>query len=324
MRCAHHPWKHATGYCSVCGDFGCGDCLVTHEGQLFCKKDYAPIQERADRAERRQQSLRRHERQRLIAHTADGRTYKGYCLSLRLTEPGFRMELTDDRGEPLGTHRFLAFDDLKKVSYVKSFDGAPRHGGEFQPWQTSGGELIVVFKDGEILRGASHHPYHGGDARFHVIPADLEGNEISVLVERSATDGIFRPEEYRDYLHDQLARYLRAHAGDGRSRDALAGDFYFKSHEYDRARRHYHKACEVHPGDLDARKRYVASLYNLGVHHIKRHEFTEALKCMEAVKRLAPGHEKAARKIALIHDLTERARRNGWQPGGGGGAAASS
>jgi tetratricopeptide (TPR) repeat protein len=311
MRCSSHPWKAAVGYCSVCGSFGCDDCLLEHEGKKLCRKDYAPIQEQLDRHKRHEENKQRQDRQRLTVHTRDGKHAHGFCFALKLNDPGFHLDLVDKEGDSLGKSHYFAYQDVKKICYVKSWSETAERETNYRPWKIGGSEVVVVFEDGEVLRGGTYHPYRSADPRFYVIPDDIDGNDISVLVERAAVAGVYSPDEYKERLHKDLEQYLHERQGDERGTYELSGDFYFKRHEYGKALHYYKRAYQDHPDKSHIKKKFIVSTYNMGVHYFKRQELSDALKCMELVVKAMPDHPKAQKQMERIHRMIDQQRDTG-------------
>ena len=123
MQCPSHSKKVVVGYCCICGDFGCEECLKKHEGAFYCAKDYKPIEDKLDREKKQKQSLSRPDRQRLVVHMKDDEVHLGVCFALNLNSDGFHLDLVDKRGQPQEKTIFVPYVDFKAVYSVKSFDG---------------------------------------------------------------------------------------------------------------------------------------------------------------------------------------------------------
>lgn len=302
MRCAFHLTRSAVGYCSVCGGFGCEECLVRHENALYCHKHYKPIAESIEQEKHRKEIRNKPNRQRLVAHTKSGETYQGYCFRLNLDEKEFRIDLADNHGELTGGAKVVLFDELKALYYIKSFDGHFDKSQEYPEWKPSGSAVVIRFRDGEILRGFTLQPYRTTEARFHVIPEKKDANEISILVLAAAVEGVYTPEAYAHKLEEELETFLHQHAAAGLPREELIGDYYFQDHGYQHALRHYKTALESQPLEPRLLHKAASAEYNLGILHIRNHKYDAALRCMEAVLHLDPAHEKAAKKLKQLRD----------------------
>lgn len=302
MRCAYHLTRNAVGYCSVCGGFGCEECLVHHEDGYYCHRHYKPISDALDEEKRRKEIRHRPNRQRLVAHLKSGETAQGYCFHLSLDEKAFRIDLADNHGELTGGAQMVSFDELKALYYIKSFDGRFDRSQEFPEWKPEGSEVVVKFKDGEILRGFMLQPFRKTEARFYVTPDKKDANEISILVEASAVEGVFDPEIYARKLEGEMREFLQEHSAHGLSREEVTGDYFFQQHGYHHALRHYETALESQPLEPRLLRKAASTEYNLGIIHIRNHRYDNALRCMEGALHFDPSHEKAAKKLKQLRE----------------------
>lgn len=302
MRCAYHILREAVGYCCVCGEFGCADCLTEHEKQHYCQKHYKPIADEKAHQKKRTELKRRAHRQRLVARMQTGEVYRGFCFHLSPDEPGFHLDLVDADGELTGERRMIAFADMKALFYVKSFDGKFDKNQDYGEWRPQGSEVVVQFRDGETLQGFTLNPYQEGQTRFYVIPGNANTNEISILVEAAATEGVYAPEEFKRRQKAEMAAFVRDHAQEGLSQEELIGDFYFTRHAYHRALHCYRAVLERMPNEARIVRKIVSAEYNIGVQHLRNHEYRLALRCMETVLRLAPDNDKAVQKARQIRE----------------------
>ncbi len=309
MRCPRHHRNEVTGYCSVCGEFGCAECLTNHEGKLFCQRDYRPIAEKQGREERRQAQLARPERQRLVVRFKDGKTLCGICFALNINGDGFHLDVVDKQGHTMDETRKIAFSDIKAVYYVKSFDGKFDKSLVYRETQVNGTPLVVEFNDGEVLHGSTTKPYNGTDPRFYLIPEDPNSNNISALVEASAVKAVYTRDEYKRKHQHELAEYLKKHRVHGVSTEELRGDYHFEKAEYVRAMKHYRVALREEPDSVRLRKKIISAQYNIGMRHLKHHEYTRALACMKMVLEADPENKRAKQKLDKLRHYM-RKRRN--------------
>ena len=309
MQCSEHSSNDVIGYCSVCGDLGCAECIKEHAGQLYCNTHFKPFQEALDRKQRHAAQLARPERQRLVVRMLEGETLCGICFALNVKGDSFHLDLVDKKGQPLGKTRRVAFKELKAVYYVKSFDGNFDHSVVHREPHSQGAPVVVEFNDGEVLRGFTYTSYHKDQPRFCVIPEDERSNNISVLVERSAVKGIYDPAEYRERKHHALERYVEEHAAGGLGREECIGDYYFQQHEYQRALKHYRAQLRESGDSPRLRKKVLTTQYNIGVMHIKAHHYERALEYMEAVLEADPDNAKANQKAAKLRNALSRRRK---------------
>lgn len=314
MNCSVHPSSEVVGYCNVCGDLGCSQCITEHEGTLYCQKHFKPIKDALERKSKHDSQLTRPERQRLVVRTADGETLCGICFALNVKGEGFHLDLVDRKGEPLNMTKRVFFRDLKAVYYVKSFDGNHDRTISNRDPRSEGAAVVVEFKDGEVLRGHTYNTYSLEQPRFYIIPEDPESNNVSVLVERSAVAGLFDPKEYREQKHNDLEKYVEEHHDPEHGKEECVGDYYFQGHDYPRALKHY-RAQVRESGDLPRlHKKIVSAQYNIGISHIKSHHYDRALEYMEAVLEADPLNDKARHKVAKLRQALDQKKKHKVQP----------
>ncbi len=300
MRCIHHPLTEVIGYCCKCGAFGCATCMTRHEGELYCKKDYKPIAEKLSQSQRREQAISRPQRQRLVVHTKDGENLCGVSFSLNIRQSSFHLDMVGKHAEPLGETRQIFFRDLKAVYYVKSFDGKFDPETRFREMHEIGEAIVIDFNDGETMRGHKSRASRDDDPRFFVTPEDNSSNNISVLVERSAVKEIYSVEEFRRRRDVEIDAYLEKHKIQGYSKDELMGDWHFERSEYRRAYRQYAAARELEPDCGRLMSKMTSAQFNVGLQHIKQHDYVRAFSCMRSVLKLDPGHERAQEKAKKL------------------------
>jgi len=308
MRCPRHHRNEVTGYCSVCGEFGCGECLSEHEGKLYCQRDFRPIAEKVDREKRREEQLARPERQRLVVHLKEGKTYRGICFALNTNADGFHLDAVDKHGHTMDETHKISFASLKAVYYVKSFDGNFDKTQVYREAQVNGTPLVVEFADGEVLHGIATKPYSAADPRFYIIPEDPNSNNISALVEASAVKAVYTRDEYKRKHQHELSEYLKKHRVHGVSSEELRGDYHFEKAEYVRAMKHYRVALREEPESVRLRKKIISAQYNIGMRHLKHHEYTRALACMKMVLEADPGNERAKQKLDKLRHYMRKHR----------------
>ena len=311
MKCASHPRKEAAGYCFVCGAFGCDDCLNLHEGNTYCKKHYRPFAEKIEQDRKHQAVRKRHGRHHLVIRYKDGRTEYGICLVMNVNDSGFHLEKTDERGVTINETTRIRFKDLKAVFNVKSFDGHFDKSQRYQEYTPGGSEVVVRFMDGETIRGNSLKSYDPDDARFYLIPEDADSNNISILVEGSAVEGVYSPEEY-DALPKEEAKPAQAepkHDATQTSQEETMGEFYFETHGYPAALEQYQLAAKQNPDSARLRRKIVVSTINIGIQHIKKRRYPDALRCMESALQYDPNHVHAKKKAEQLREVIEKTER---------------
>jgi len=300
MMCPNHSREQVAGYCVVCGALGCESCVKEHQGSWYCKKHFQSIQEELDRRKEIEQSKRRVERQRLVVRTREGKTFCGTCMALNPLSNGFSLELAESSGEPTGKTTRFNFYDLKAVFYVKSFDGKEGKGLPADNHQPAGMPMIVEFADGETMQGYVMQRVNSDIPRFHLVPKESNSNNITILVETAAIAGVYTPEEYKDKHRREIENYLESHKQPGHSKEELLGDYHFDRHDYSRAIKHYREGLKEAPESPRLRKKIISSEYNIGMRHIKSHQYEQALKCMDWVLNADPSHEQARHKAKKL------------------------
>lgn len=256
-------------------------------------------------ARKLERQKKRHTRQRLVVRYKDGRTEYGVCFALNPRDTGFHLDKVDANGATTGEAVQVRYSDLKAVFYVKSFDGKFDKGLRFREWTPDGKELVVEFKDGEVIRGFSLQQYDPEDQRFYLIPKDPATNNISVLIEKSALAHVFTPEEYDAHRREKLEARKAAEGGTELSQEETMGDFYFETRNYPQALEQYMLAAKKFPHSGRIRKKMLAAQYNIGVNHIKRREYAEALACMQKVLHVDPRNAHAQKKVQKLQKILE-------------------
>ncbi len=252
---------------------------------------------------------KRHTRQRLVVRFKDGRTARGVCFALNPKEPAFHLDETDETGVSSGQTTQIRYADIKAVFYVKSFDGKFDRSTRYREWMAEGNEVVVEFIDGEVLRGSTLHPYNPDDPRFHLIPKEENTNNISILVEASALNHVYTPEEYEAKRREEKEAKKAQEVADDLSQEETMGDFYFETRNYTGALEQYRVAAKRFPHSGRLRKKMLAAQFNIGVQHIKRREYPEALDVMEKVLKVDPRNSHARKKVLQLRKIIDRSGR---------------
>lgn len=317
MNCPNHYANEVTGYCSVCGAFGCPECLTQHEGELYCPKHYRPIQQQLEEARKHAEQRRKHDRQRLVVRYKDGRTARGTCYALNLRDTGFHLDKVDDQGITTGETEFVPFTTVKAVFYVKSFDGKFDRGRRYRDYNPEGADIVVKFVDGEVIRGRALHKNSHTEPRFHLIPHEDDSNNLSVLVESTSLERIFTIEEYRQRLEEEKAARKHMTGGEAAlSQEETLGDFYFETRNYDGALEQYKAAMEKTPGSVRLLKKMVLTRYNCGVQYIKKRDYPKALVCMQEVLKFDPNNIHAKKKALQLKKIMQKPEPGASRPMG--------
>jgi len=127
----------------------------------------------------------------VVAHYLDGRLIKGTCLDVDPTRPTCHIR-TDDRGM---VQVMLA--QLKALFFVRSLGGKPGYEEtkvvDLSDARARGASQIEVqFADGERVVGLTTR-FPPVRRFFYVIPADMNSNNLRILVNRSAVESLGQP-----------------------------------------------------------------------------------------------------------------------------------
>jgi len=190
MNCRKHPFRKAVGYCQACGDFYCEECLVTTPGgKRFCAKCGASRNGRSPGRSTESAAREDNVHLRLVAHFKTGKIVKGTAYKVDPMGEGFHMLRVGGRHH--GQRYYIPFQEMKAVFHVKDFSGGsnvPKSAPDRHV--SSGNEVKVYFKDGEIIDGFVHARYNAESARFSLIPKNQAGNNISIIIERTSVDRV--------------------------------------------------------------------------------------------------------------------------------------
>ena len=244
----------------------------------------------------------RRERNKLIVRNKKGEVYYGMCFSLNKNSPGFYLDLQDKSGLPLNRTQHILFKDIKAVFYVKSFDGRfnPR---DYPVEAISANEPIAIeFNDKEMILGRPVQASWQEEDRFLLMPEERDGNNIMILVERSAVAAIHDQKTYQKGRQEKFTSYVKEHRKPGMSKEECIGDYYFSKRDYKNALRHYRSVREQKGVTETLKKKLCASKYNLGMRHIKQKNYSRALQLMELALKVDPAHKQALRKAGQIRE----------------------
>lgn len=124
----------------------------------------------------------------VVARFKDGRVLKGSSLDVDPKKPFFHLR--DGSGEV----EQVQLADLKALFFVRSFEGDPSRDDatELDPKdpRSRGSTLVRLrFGDGEEIVGLTNH-YPPNRPYFFVLPVDPKSNNIRMLINRDALEGI--------------------------------------------------------------------------------------------------------------------------------------
>jgi len=193
MYCKWHPVKKAEGYCQVCGEFGCSECLsASPDGKNYCQKCLAKqgkaVPVRPSEPNRMLSDTK--VTLKLVVHFKDGKIMKGTAYKLDTTSDS--IHLLRIGGKHHGQRVLVNYTDLKGIFHVKDFEGGNQLKEREEKSQPlpGGHEVVVHFKDGESIEGYVSAHLGQDTPRFNFIPKNSGGNNISILIERSALDRV--------------------------------------------------------------------------------------------------------------------------------------
>ena len=211
---------------------------------------------------------KKHPRQRLVVRYLDGRVVYGICFAMNIREPLFHLDCVDVHGAATGERVTVQFTQIKAVFQVRSFDGkTDRLEGSHHATPT-GPEVVVIFKDGEKVRGHLLHAFNPREERFQLLPHDPRSNNISILCEGSSVQSVMTIEEYQAKRAEAVKAEKKQAAEGELSQEETLGDFYFASRTYENALEQYKLAAAKTPGSHRLRKKMLAAEYNIGVQYI--------------------------------------------------------
>lgn len=247
-------------------------------------------------------SKEKRSRPRLVVHTKTGKVAYGFCLSLNKNADAFNLELVDKENVSLGKSMNVAFGDVKGVFTVKSFDGRFDPSAFVHEMPPDVVPVVLEFFDGEVISGYAS-PKYTQEARFFFYPDDTNGNNISVLVERTALTSAMAPKEYKRKLHQEFEAFMANHVQrPNESKTELEGDFYFDKGNYFKALKHYREVEESGEPSSRLQRKVCATLYNVAVCHIRKHDYDRAIRYMEMVLARDPSHESALKRLSQLRE----------------------
>ena len=127
---------------------------------------------------------------KIVAHFQDGRLMKGVTSNFVPNKDFFHFIPMDS---PPGSKLLeIRTAGLKGLFFVKEFGGNPNYNEkkEFDSQKSSAGRKIrVIFKDGEVMIGTTDGSTQDCPG-FFVVPADVNSNNESCFVYKSATQQV--------------------------------------------------------------------------------------------------------------------------------------
>jgi hypothetical protein len=238
--------------------------------------------------------------QKVVVRMNSGDVHRGVTFSLNRQAPGFHLELLANDGSSLSKTMQVAFKDVKAVFYVKSFDGRFDPNEEFSQDQPEGDAIAVEFTDGEVIVGRPVNSRWNDEERFLLIPEDQSGNNLLILVERSAVSSIRDATLYAREQESAYQKYKATHLRSDMTEEECQGDYLFRSGKYGDAFKLYRELFRNDPENARLKKKLCASRYNLAVRFIRQKNYVKALQFMEAVLATDPEHTEAAQRVEQL------------------------
>lgn len=302
MNCPVHPRRDVIGYCAECGTIGCEQCIKEVGKKKLCLRCYRKAEREWAQARQKKAVRQRHPKQRLVVRFADGRVLKGTSYTIDVNSRGFYIDPKDALSDDESAQVFVRFSDLKAVFFVRDFDGKFDEKQQHPEWFPEGHEMIVKFKDGEIIEGYALKTYDENAPRFHLIPKE-QGNNISVLIERQcvmrlAVGGSLEPDT--SLAHDEQ---VSRRSEDSVSKEETLGDFYFHTKNYFAAFAEYDKAFKQNRDSHRLKRKVAVSMFNIGVHYIKLKDYRKALEYFEEALKHEPKNHNALRKVEKLRRI---------------------
>ena len=263
------------------------------------------------------EARKRHGRHHLLVYFKDGRKAQGTCRSMNLKEPGFFLECEDNQGISTNESIRVSFDEIKMVCNVKSYTGNFDKRESYQEYAAGGSHIIVRFFDREIVEGVTMNAYVPNNQRFYLIPRDPSSNNINILVETSAIDSVFTPEEYLAQQHEKKEKKQSTNESVTEEpvkdvelgQEESMGDFYFETHNYPSACEQYLLAEKQNADSPRIEKKIVVAIVNIGIQYIKTRDYRQALQYMEQALERDPDNPHAKKKAKQLKHTIEKTER---------------
>ncbi len=249
----------------------------------------------------------RRNRQKLVVRTKKGEVYYGMSYDLNRKMPAFHLELQTVQGETQNRTIQIPFETIKAIFYVKSFDGhfLP---GDYEQHEAPGERPVAVkFSDEEVILGRPVHRQWTEEPRFYLWPEEQHGNNMMILVERSAVKSIHDANTYLKKQQEEYDAFKNTHWKEGMSEEECRGDFAFAKRDYSEALRCFRTANEKDASNPRLKHKICTTRYNLGIRYIRNHDYPQALHYMELVLKMDPDHGPAREKLVQLN--AHRARQ---------------
>jgi hypothetical protein len=339
MKCPVHSDRDVVGYCTDCGAFGCDRCLSPKaSGDSLCqkcekargaavktgkkglvskllgdKKTPTPAAARRSPPGRASVARKAGTSRKLVISFRNKKIVKGMTYKLDPHSLGFYLVPLEPQGDE--ERMYVHFSDLKAIYFVRDFEGKFDSSEAVQDYPAEGQEARVAFEDGEIIEGRTLHHFDPACLRFFLAPKENRGNNISVLVERSALKGL-EIGDYKEGFFAEEEEVLNVTATGKKGRAPLSqnesmGDLYFSMKNYDAALSEYEKVRQEYAHDKRLGLKISVCNFNRGVNFIKSRRYLEAKAEFEKIGEDDPIYEKAKKKIRKIEKILKEVESMG-------------
>lgn len=319
MQCPRHPDTAVCGHCALCGDAICARCSVACKQLFFCLRDAKTVEEEAKRKRISVDAIGGEVFPSLVVHSRKGKVGYGYAPLLNPEFSDFLFILADAAGKPLGRAATVAFNALKAVFYVRTFQGNPNHPplpdwDSEKPLEPIGNHsypMVLEFEDGEVLCGYIEGQPQLSRPRFYLDTQRVYPNTYAVLVERAALKAIYSAAEYWHKHQAEMENFFRRKQSKGYLREELAGDYYVDRRDFSRALLHYQKAVPAGADPVRIRRKICTVYYNLATQYIKQGDLARAVAFAEKMRQLEPDDAKVNQKAAKVHAYVAKIQKGG-------------
>ncbi len=243
----------------------------------------------------------RRNRQKLVVRTKKGEVFYGISYDLNRKMPGFHLEVQNVLGETLNRTLQIPFETIKAIFYVKSFDGHFLPGDYETQEETGERPIAVKFFDGEVILGRPVHRQWAEEPRFYLWPEERQGNNLMILIERSAVKSVHDANNYLKKQQEEYEAFKSTRLKPGMSEEECRADFAFTKRDYSEALRGYRVVYDKETSNPRLKNKLCATRYNLGIRYIRNHDYPQAVHCMELVLKLDPSHGPAREKLAQLN-----------------------
>ncbi|HOC68182.1 MAG TPA: ATP-binding protein [Candidatus Hydrogenedentes bacterium] len=239
---------------------------------------------------------------KVVAHTQKGSIYHGLCTSFEREANELEIFLHDKKGKPINKRKVIPFEKLKALFLIKQFEDYPVAEPANIPAPPPNAPLAVEFHDGEIIVARPMDTDWKNAKRLLLRPEDSSTNNLLLFAERTAIKSVSSLEVYKQEQAQAFNAFVRSHFKPGMSREECLGDYYFSRMDYWHAADFYSIALDHASSNARVKNKLCVSKYNIGMHHIKNKDYSQALQYMELVLELDPDNTWAREKANKLQE----------------------